>query len=382
MLKRKSDPVAYGFTLVELLVVIAIIGILVALLLPAVQSARESSRRVQCMNQLRQIAIASLNYESTHNGLQPGVSSCVRPAFLWRQGGTQTGAICQGPNWVLSILHFMEETSMGDTVVEAMSPNGNWQGAHNPADDLEHYGDDITGRPGSPAAERLNIGKWPLSFLNCPSAPEMSLDQRIDTYEHDAWIAKGNYAANWGSNDYETYKPEKQQFHGAFGVVHLPMWKNIRHSEGDDSLVSREKMSYGLGAKMKRIRDGISKTLMFSEVVGYESNDGRRLGTRDGRGGWILNAMGSSIFTAKYPPNSPGTDQIPMCAPIADQSHPMRCTQNRRDGQVWAAARSGHVGGVNAAMCDASMRYVTNDIDPGIWQAAASRAGGESATLD
>ena len=68
-----------GFTLVELLVVIAIIGVLVALLLPAVQSAREAARRSQCQNNIRQAAIGILNFESAHNELPPGTELNFAP---------------------------------------------------------------------------------------------------------------------------------------------------------------------------------------------------------------------------------------------------------------------------------------------------------------
>lgn len=359
-----------GFTLVELLVVIAIIGILVALLLPAVNGARESSRRVQCMNKMRQLAVASLNYESNHNGMQPGIVSCVDENRLWVQGGTQRGAYCQGPNWLLSLLHFIEEKAMGDIVAEALGETSARLRVSNPADDLEHYGDDKTGRAGSPAAERMNIGKWPVDAFLCPSAPEMTLDNRIDDYDHDAYIAKGNYAANWGSDDYFSWRDIKK--HGAFGVVSLHN-DDLVMQEHHASLAGAFKMGYGNGTNLALVRDGSSKTLMISEVIGFDSS-------RDGRGGWILNAMGSSIFTAKFPPNSNGTDVLPMCGRTIPTDHPLSCTINRRNEQVWASARSNHRGGVNAAFMDGNMQFIDEGIDLSVWQAMSTRDGGDSVT--
>src|SRR5437868_5977630 len=77
-----SPRVRNGFTLVELLVVIAIIGVLVALLLPAVQTARESSRRSQCANNIKQIGLAVANYESTHRAMPPGNYHSVFGSWL------------------------------------------------------------------------------------------------------------------------------------------------------------------------------------------------------------------------------------------------------------------------------------------------------------
>ncbi len=345
-----------GFTLVELLVVIAIIAMLVGLLLPAVQGSRESARRLQCSNNIRQLALASLNYESSHKTLQPGVPSCTKPENLWIQGGTQTGAFCQGPNWLLSLLTYIELSAQGDAVPRAMETH-----IRSAADDFEHYGDDINN-------ESLNIGNTTFDSFICPSAPLMSLQNRIDTYEHDSWIAKGNYAANWGSDDYMSWQDPTK--HGAFGVAHLEQWTDVTQSSDHPSCIGGFKMGYGRGTHPGHVKDGKSFTMMISEVVGYDD-------TRDGRGGWILNAMGSSIFTAKTLPNSVEPDVIPMCARNVSGNDRLVCQENRRNGRVWAAARSEHRGGVNVAFCDSSLRFVVDDVDADVWTAMSTRDGGE-----
>ena len=347
----------HAFTLVELLVVIAIIGILVSLTVPAVQSARESARRVQCANQLRQLALANRGYLAAHGSFPPGVPSCSKPENLWIQGGTQTGAYCQGPNWVLSLFPYLEQRAFATAITSAMETH-----IRNAADDFEHYGDDI-GKP------ELNLGNQTFSFLLCPTADRMTPDQRINTYEHDAWIAKGNYAACWGADDYMSWQDRRTA--GVYGVVHLEQWKDVAQQHDHPSLIGGFKNGFGRGSQPGHITDGISTTMLLSEVRGYNTS-------RDGRGGWILNAMGSSIFTAKLTPNSDQQDVIPMCERGIPDGDPMKCTENRRDGRVWAAARSQHVGGVNVAMCDASLRFVNDDIDPEIWRGMSTRGARDS----
>ncbi len=358
MNRNLLSRVRRGFTLVELLVVIAIIGILVALLLPAVQKARESARRIQCANQMRQLTVGALNYESTYRSLPPGVTSCVIQSRTWIQGGTQSGAICQGPNWLLSLLPYIEEDVLGAAVIEGMNTI-----IFNAADDFEHYGDDV-GDPG------LNIGKDPMPGFICPSAPAMSPENRIDTYAHDAWIAKGNYAVNWGPTDYMAW--EERSTHGAFGVVWLKsIAESITQRENDPSILVAGRMGFGEGTRMREIADGTSNTLMMSEVVGVDHS-------RDGRGGWVLNAMGSSIFSARTGPNSETFDVIPLCRPGMDPNDRMYCQRNRSNGRVWAAARSSHTGGVNTSRCDGSIGFVSNDVSLEVWQALSTRAGKEA----
>src|SRR5262245_10996854 len=154
-----------GFTLVELLVVIAIIGILVALLLPAIQAARESARRTQCVNNEKQLALAVLNFESSFKFLPPGQPTCVDTADnetmkpSWWMTGTQKGGKCYGPNWAVQIFGFIEEPAMANFVGQALKNFPEDAVEANPADNWDIKRQNFGGIGGE-----LN------SFMYCPSS--------------------------------------------------------------------------------------------------------------------------------------------------------------------------------------------------------------------
>lgn len=119
-MSAKPKPHRRGFTLVELLVVIAIIGVLVALLLPAVQAAREAARRMQCSNNLRQMALAAHNFESSNRGFP---MAPYNPAFAW-----MTNKPYSFPHgWPTQLLNFLEQANVQDKY----NFNAAWGGAEN-----------------------------------------------------------------------------------------------------------------------------------------------------------------------------------------------------------------------------------------------------------
>ena len=128
----KSANVRGAFTLVELLVVIAIIGILVALLLPAIQAAREAARRSQCQNNVKQLTLALLNYHDTNKEFPPSVR------FAAAQANAPEMATTHQPNWVMDVLPFFEEQSLLDSFDSTVPvsdpknrvPRGVTSGAH------------------------------------------------------------------------------------------------------------------------------------------------------------------------------------------------------------------------------------------------------------
>jgi hypothetical protein len=226
----------------------------------------------------------------------------------------------------------------------------------NLADDMEH--------------EAGYIGRVTPEFYLCPSADKMTIG--IDTYHHDYFTTKGNYAGCWGSDTYANldanFLPKRTS--GIFGIVMVAGWEKVTQSHQHSSMRGQFKMGLGQGTKRAEVRDGLSNTLMISEVLGYDS----RLDTR---GGWVLNSPGSTNFMTKVGPNSEVNDVIPMCEPNIPETDPLHCIENRSDGNVWAAARSRHLNGVNVAMGDSSTKYISDTVDLTAWAAMGTRYGQE-----
>lgn len=293
-----------AFTLVELLVVIAIIGILVALLLPAVQAARESARRTQCLNHLKQWGTAMHLYHGTKNELPVGS----------RNNPRQT--------WVMFLWPYVEEMNL-DAQNEITTP------FYNPPGTIHGTLDGLCGQF--------------VSIYYCPS--DEGVDQTIGDYQR----RRGNYVVNWGNSFY--------------GQILEPAGKApFSHFRGD-----RAKPR---STKFADITDGATATLLLSEVLkAWSSQD------NDWRGD-IHNDDGVFRFHTRLTPNTTAPDVIESgwFQRTGDPAMPAVAGGSRV--QV-TAARSRHQGGINVAFCDASGRFISEDISLTAWQAMGTMNGEE-----
>jgi prepilin-type N-terminal cleavage/methylation domain-containing protein len=312
-----------GFTLVELLVVIAIIGILVALLLPAIQAAREAARRAQCQSNLKNDALAVLNYESSRKTLPEGMT--FDPVYASNISG---GLKVFGPNWIIKILPYLEEQPLYDKFELTKPINDNTSSVRN-------------------REARGSI----IPVLLCPSDANSLIryvgqTSGAQSNQHgDNW-ARTNYAANAGR-----------------AFIHP------NHANGPDSNAWKDDCQRGVmgpntSVKLRRITDGTSKTILLGEIrAGLTENDAR--------GVWAMGHAGASLV-AKY--GASGDDNGPnACYPNADDVFTDDCKTSLALSQCMdchgffefaqATVRSVHTGGVFLAMCDGSVQFVTDDIE-------------------
>jgi prepilin-type N-terminal cleavage/methylation domain-containing protein/prepilin-type processing-associated H-X9-DG protein len=319
-----------AFTLVELLVVIAIIGILVALLLPAIQAAREAARRSQCVNNLKQLGIAMHNYHDTYQTLPPGNHSC-----------------CWG-TWQMSILTFIEERQLSDMYTWLPKDSQFFDTA---------YMYDSENASGTPPIRNLDVVKTRIPAMTCPSDTA-----RVSTGA--AGVTPGityhNYVANFGNTNH---------IGTDFSVKTNPAYIQYLGSPfvGDDQNLIPKRT-----CKFRQITDGLSKTLMFSETVQGEDAGS----TADLRGftwwGW---SAGFETYTTPNASDPDTLQQSGYCSPT--MANPP-CNGQSGANIVKASARSRHPGGVNAAMCDGSVQYVVDDVDLTVWRAASTTQGSEA----
>ncbi len=328
-----------GFTLIELLVVIAIIGVLIALLLPAVQAAREAARRAQCTNNLKQVALAMHNYHDANNTLPPGHRTAVFGTF-------QT--------FILPYLEGTPTYNSYNMLGRYWQPGTTSGGGSGPANAIR-YG----------SAFNLTVTRTVFNSLICPSDAAKPSDLSI--YNGVTWH---NYTVNFGNGDiYQSLGTVPGGY--SVGVYPDAPWLGAPFSDSDTT--QRFYPSRGQCYNFATITDGTSNTLMAGEVIKGKGRDLR------GFTWW-----GDAVSTSAYlPPNSPLPDvqnAAGYCVYPFDNNPP--CIAATGSFPPTYAFRSRHPGGVNMAFCDGSVRFVKNTINLFVWRGLGTSQGGEVISAD
>ncbi len=307
-LRANSARVSRGFTLVELLVVIAIIGILVALLLPAVQAAREAARRMQCSNNCKQIGLAIHNYHDTFKALP----------LAWYLDQVSTAPLLNGEPWGVGILMFMEQQPLYDQYNHRVAP-------------LDQT---------SPA--NVAIIQTPLAAYVCPSAPG-GLERR---YTFNAAPTLPVTATNIAPSDYMVTTGVR----GAFANV---AYNGNPGGNRDGAMKVHGPMGNNQSGRLADIIDGTSNTFLIGERTGGNNIYNKRtvapglapLVPSNG-GGWgdVLNGecwLAGSLYTGA------------ATVPPAEGPCGINCTSARGYG-----FHSFHPGGTHFVMADASVQFM------------------------
>jgi prepilin-type N-terminal cleavage/methylation domain-containing protein len=306
---------AHGFTLVELLVVIAIIAILVTLLLPAVQAAREAARRTQCINNLKQLALGMLNFESARQGFPAAAVSWTPDDYA----GRGPGSWYDDHGWYSQTGPYIEEQAWYDMIDFDLS--------------FSHQANSLGRRHKIP-------------MFGCPS--DVGLVE--NEWQSPTWARlRGNYVVNFGNTNYGQQEKAGVPFLGApFTSVKM--------------------------TPLRRITDGSSKTLMMSEIKVVLPNGPGWGGPLSD----FTTALGGQTFQGWLPPNSPVPDEIARLIVGPDyylnNKIPVPIPASHSYTQS-IAARSHHTGGVNAVRCDGSVQFAPDDIDLPVWRALSTAEG-------
>ncbi len=337
-LQRRS-----GFTLIELLVVIGIIGLLVALLLPAVQAAREAARRMQCSNQLKQIGLALHNYTSVHSILPfgKGPSYPGAPVYArWSQHALILPYMEQMPLWEQLNFNFPPETPGMGGVLAFMPAYAN------------------------PGGQNAIGSRTPVAGFMCPSDPAPS----------DAWQAQNNYAGNQGSwlcdrGDEPALATDTQPSERQSGIFYFKSKVNPSH-----------------------VLDGLSQTAFFSEkirgqgypnfrsdmyVIPHQTSLQATFDTCN-----AINPATATPLTSKWGYSwvmgeNCCTQYNHVAVPGSKSCGGTGFPGTMTNMAMQVAPASHHKGGVHVMFGDGAVRFTTSNVDLTVWRAMGTRANDE-----
>jgi prepilin-type N-terminal cleavage/methylation domain-containing protein len=331
-----------AFTLIELLVVIAIIGLLIALLLPAVQSAREAARRMQCTNNLKQLGLAMHNYHDSVGTFpigRMGLNSNY-PSYIVKNSNRRT--------WALSVMPYIEQ----GPVFNAVNFSIGFYEAHN-----------------------LTVRMTYLSAFHCPSdANTTAIEGGSPSGLTGKERYKSNYVVNWGNTHF--IQADTPAGTGGSNWNHPdPFVGPLGGAIGFGGAPFALNRSFNISA----IPDGTSNTLLMAEVIiGMDSpSDSTRL---DIRGDFYNDDQSCATFTAYIGPNSPNADWLGYCN--YDGNNPPCVKVPKSTVPTYNAARSSHPGGVVALLSDGSVRFFKDSINLAVWRGLSTTRGTEVISAD
>jgi prepilin-type N-terminal cleavage/methylation domain-containing protein len=392
----RSNAKRGGFTLIELLVVIAIIGVLVGLLLPAVQQAREAARRSTCTNQLKQLGLACHNYANVNKDTFPAGNG---GSYARNATPNQRGRL----SWICHLLPFMEETTAGEHVLGNNQPV--WDG------NFRFFG---------PNNNKPGIGKE-LKMLRCPSDGQTPV---ANTHCPTNYVACfGDSTNNLQQKTYMNGDPNaskvnspigwKMRFRGAFGQATYKLKNNP----------TLENAPVTTGSEFRRFTDGLSTTILISESAVGRNTKGDTTGDRSiqansVKGSGAMNSNPSLCAAKRNGANYPDGEALDSMKggnyadgfivrtgfnTVLPPNSPSCGSYSDPNGVNWGggilSASSYHPGGVCAVMADGATIFVSDNIDAGdstksvgngvdtdpltpspygVWGAMGSKAGGEA----
>ena len=329
MTNRSTNRISKGFTLVELLVVIAIIGILIGMLLPAVQQVREAARRTQCANQMRQMTLGMMNYESAFGHFPAGITSSFNANGdpEWRRAGLCWGAV---------ILPHVEQISLYNQVTGV-------------TDNLSDFG---------PGWTNANATNWGLPGLNTDLNGQFAANVVLPIFQ----------CPSDTMGEFQTRRTQGGDLHAKSNYVGVSGsgFKHNQRTNGPPNgiLYVNSETTFG------NIPDGSSNTFIIGErdgaLIGTDSAGDERIRgasvwCSSGRAEWLDTCLAPTTQNPIHFLNTPVTSEVSV------QWHPFS---------------SQHPGGATFGRSDGSVDFVAEEIAGDVYEAMGTRGGGETLTVD